>query len=188
METTEKEALAEKALKVNKIFDVFFPGNIGYKKITVKKLQLAGVDYEVYFPDDKVEYVDLKTGIGPDYSMKQEDYTSPHRIIGRQPALALEVYQYGQFTNTKSKMTDYFIYYLKDDYQEAFYLVPYIDVRNVCLKHKKTFKIENGIAKEVFNGEYTVHKSFNGTGDYIKVPASSVAVKEQKIFSQNIEL
>ena len=179
METTEKEKIAEKALKANKIFDIFFPGNIGYKKIITKKMQLAGVDYEVYMPNGETIYVDLKTGIGPDYSMKQEDYKTPHRIIGRQPALALEVYQYGLFTNTKGKLTDYFIYYIKDDYQEAFYLVPYVDVRNVCLKHKKTLSIVNGVAKETFNGEYTVYKSFNGTGDYIKVPANNIAVKER---------
>ena len=86
MNTTDKEKVAEKAIKETRIFDIFFPDNIGYKKISQKKMQLAGVDYEIYLPNGETVYIDLKTGIGSDYSMKSEDFVQERRIIGRMPA------------------------------------------------------------------------------------------------------
>lgn len=178
MNTTDKEKVAEKAIKETKIFDIFFPDNIGYKKITTKKMQLAGVDYEIYLPNGETVYIDLKTGIGPDYSMKPADFVEERRIIGRMPAVAVELYQYDIFTNTKGKLTDYFLYYIQDNFGAAFYLFDYDTIRNVSVEHKKKVVIENGKGKEVISGKYTPYTSFNGTGIYIKVPVEGFALKK----------
>lgn len=185
MDTKEKEKIGEQLLRKEHLIDYFFPENIGHKKISTKKLQLAGVDYEVYLPNNEIVYIDLKVCIGSDYSMKAKDYVAPTRVSGRRTAIPLEIYQNGIFTNTKGKLTDYFLYIVIDDYGKSIWLVPYEKVRDICLKHRKTATYENGILKTKWNGTQTVYTSFNGTGQYIKVGAYSISEKSKILGSEN---
>lgn len=183
METTDKEKIAYEAMKANNVLDHLFPGNNGFKWATEKKLQKAGVDIIVFTNYGEI-YIDLKTGIGPDYGMHEEDYRNKedYKPIGYDRGIAIEIDQktkFGSwfFTNTESKMSDYMIYYIKDNYNEYFALIDYNEIKKVSVAHKKTYELftdERGQEwyKEIWPGTYKVHISFNGTGHYIKYPLS----------------
>ena len=120
MNTTQvKEAIAEKVIRQHRIFErvctLFGFEYQGYKKITTKLLQKAGVDYTVWYNDDKEMYIDLKTGIGHDYTN----------------GIPLELTQNGFFTNRKDKKTTYDLYFLYDDYGIRMYLIPYKKIHDM---------------------------------------------------------
>ena len=180
METTEKESLAYEAMKANNVLDHMFPGNKGYKWVLDKKLQKSGVDIIVYTNYGEI-YIDLKTGIGSDYGMHADDYKEiTHVTTEYVPAIAIEIEQKSKFgdwwfTNSPSKMTDWMLYYTKDNIGEYFFLVPYEQVSRISMEHKKTYEKFVDAAgqewyKEVLPGTYKMHTSFNGTGHFIKVP------------------
>lgn len=154
MNTTQvKEAIAEKVIRQYRIFErmctLFGFEYQGHKKITTKLLQKAGVDYTVWYNDDKEMYVDLKTGIGHDYTQ----------------GIALELTQNGFFTNRKDKKTTYDLYFLYDEYGIRMYLIPYKKIHDICWD----------IYSRKDKSTYEWHTSFNGTGEYIKYPPEKIA-------------
>ena len=46
--TTAKEKWGEKAIKDNHLWDILFPDNLGWKKITNKREQKLGVDFKIH--------------------------------------------------------------------------------------------------------------------------------------------
>lgn len=151
--TQVKEKIAEKILREHKIFEkicmLLGYEYQGYKKITTKALQKAGVDYVIWYNDDKEMYIDIKTGIGIDYSN----------------GIALELTQYGTFTNRKDKKTTFDLYFLYDTYGIRVYLIQYKKINEVCWDIWKTRD----------QSTYTWYTSFNGTGEYIKYPPELIA-------------
>lgn len=156
MTTEEKEKSGLSLVTSN--LDKIFPGNTGYRLISDKKMQLAGVDFEVYF-GDTTWYIDLKSCIGPDYSMTSSDYIDKPARLVHSKAIPLEVSQYGEITCTKGKLTDFFLYVVQDRDGAGYKLLAYADAIRIVRKH---------LASPV----YTEHTSFNGTGVYIKIPVS----------------
>lgn len=175
--TALKEMIGEAIIKESRLFDLFFPDNIGFKKISSKKLQKAGADYEVYLSDNQTVYVDLKSLVGPDYTMYPDDYVSPKRIIKDQKAIVVEIYQNDLFTNYSSKMTDFVLYTIADSTGVYAYLVPYKAVVDLSKEHKAKYIVEGDIAKRVQSGYLKWYTSNNGSGIYIKVNAESIACK-----------
>lgn len=184
--TNDKEEWGYKVLKRYNILEEFF-GNIdGWKKERGKKNQKAGVDIWVY-KENKTIAIDVKVGIGADYSMKREDYLAEkinENYVGSK-AGAVELYQYDFFTNTKYKLTDYMLYIIWDNNGLDFYLIDYDTIRKVSLMNRHHFEKYMPDSTVTYKkvrepeAEYTEYESFNGTGIYVKVPMKQIA--EQQI-------
>lgn len=151
--TSLKELIGQKYISRNKVFKHFAESlgldYNGYKKVTSKKLQKAGVDYELY-AGDRTIYIDLKSLVGPSYEH-----------------IPLEITQSGLFTNHKGKMTDYVLYVVHDDKGARHKWITYDEIVEESLKWKP--KLES-------NGEYSFYKwaaevktSNNGSGKYVLV-------------------
>lgn len=185
--TLDKEAQGQQVIKTYRLFDTLFPNNEGYRKITTKKKQKAGVDYEVYMPGEKEPiYVDLKCLVGVDYSMTQDDYAkvndsteAPIRRI-RSKGVTLEVYQNKVFTYTKGKLTDYLLWVIIDKDGIFYYNMKYEDAHNICLAYKKESTIVDGICYWHYPEKniYKVHTSANKSGEYIKYPINAIKVED----------
>lgn len=153
--TNIKEAIAEKVIKDVKLFDficrLLGKEYNGYKKITSKLLQKAGVDYTLWVNEDEEINIDLKTGIGLDYTK----------------GIPIEINQNGFFTNRKDKKTDYDLYFLYDAYGIRIYFIPYKKIHDISwdVRTKK-------------ETSYPLHKSFNGSGEYILYPPENIAILE----------
>jgi hypothetical protein len=150
--TNVKEAIAEKIIKENKIFEkiCMLLGHEynGYKKVTAKALQKAGVDYIIWIDEDKQINIDIKTGIGMDYT---------HGI-------SIEITQNGYFTNRKDKQTDFDLYFLYDAYGIRIYLIPYKKIHDISWDvHTKK------------DTSFQKHTSFNGSGQYIMYPPEDIS-------------
>lgn len=180
--TQLKEMLGEEIIKRYHLFDTLFPNNIGYKKVTNRKLQLAGADYEVYIEgqNDPV-YIDLKSTVGPNYSMNEEDFdeVEPTEDLKIRKAAALEVYQNKIFTNNAGKITDYFLYIICDDSGVYFSLLSFNSVRNTCLKHKDDYIIKDGVGHLKQHYPFKRYISNNGTGVYIKYPVITTQLERR---------
>ena len=174
--TAMTEMLGEKIIKQFHIFDELFPDNIGYKKVCSKKLQKAGVDYEVY-NENEIIYIDIKVCVGPDYSMNADDFNN-HSDVIESKAVPIEIYQNNVFTNTKGKLTDYMLYIIADNSGISYSLLSYEDVMKISMDHKRKlecFDTEKGRdAKYINKGAYKWHTSNNGSGTYIKFPICPV--------------
>lgn len=171
----KKELIGEAYIKKEHIFDILFPNNIGFKKITNKKLQKAGADYIIFLPNDENVYIDIKSCIGKDYTMKTEDYVKPTRVIKGQDAIPVEIEQYGVFSNFSSKITDFILYLLFDESGMRYYLVDYHNVIvPISKEHKGKIVVKDGKAYKEQTGKYKWHFSKNGTGLFIKVPAKLI--------------
>lgn len=130
--TTAKEKWGEKAIKENHLWDILFPGNLGYKKITNKREQQLGVDFKIHTETGDVN-VDIKVCVGSSY-----------------PLLPIEIYQRSIrekdvpssyfFTNRESKLTDFFVYIMLDQKGFRVYKIPYDIVRTVSLKYRWHFE------------------------------------------------
>lgn len=178
IKTAMTEMLGEAIIKHFHLWDVLFPENTGYKKVTAKKLQKAGVDYEVYDADGEPIYIDIKVCVGPDYSMKEEDFNgTPARMI-LSSAVPIEIYQNNVFTNTKGKLTDYLLYIIAEDKGISYCLLNYEDVQKISVEHKKTYEIKDSVngkvAVQINKGAFKWHISNNGSGTYIKFPVNAV--------------
>lgn len=177
VKTAMTEMLGEAIIKHFNLWEVLFPDNNGWKKITAKKMQKAGVDYEVYSSTNETIYIDIKVCVGPDYSMKDEDFNgTPTRLI-RSAAVPIEIYQNEVFTNTKGKLTDYLLYIIAEDRGISYCLMPYEDVVNISLQHKKQYELQDSVNGRVAvltnKGAFKWHKSNNGSGTYIKFPVNT---------------
>lgn len=171
--TAATEMVGEKLLKKYNIFDKLFPNNTGYKKITNKKQQKAGVDYVVFNGDDET-YIDIKVCVGPDYSIKPEDFNNqPQRLISS-VAVPVEIYQNNVFTNVKGKLTDYVLYLIIDQSGYYFYMISYDELRQISLEHKIVHEVDNNVIVKRNKGKYKWHTSNNGSGCYIKIPVMAV--------------
>lgn len=177
MITAATEMCGEKYIKESHLFDLLFPDNIGWKKVTSKKLQKSGADYEIYFEyNDSFSslYIDIKVCIGPNYNMSSDDYNQPTRLC--QPVkkgVPVEIYQNDIFTFSKGKLTDYVLYIIMDEDGIFYKLFSYDEIRKICLEHKKEFDLRGGTATIVNKGKYKWHKSNNGSGIYIKIPITN---------------
>lgn len=162
--TAMKEMIGEGIIKKYNLFNVIFPDNIGYKKVTSKKLQKCGCDYQIFFQDKKSVFIDLKSLVGNDYDMVDKDYRDGghHEHDENTKGIALEIYQNGIFTNV-NKLTDYFLYTICDKDGISYCLISYKKVFDVC----KKYIIHMGV---VPINEFTMYKSNNNTGLYIKYP------------------
>lgn len=173
--TNEKEAIGKKALKKDRIIDLFWPDNIGYKWCSSVKMQKAGVDFTVYMPDGTERYVDLKVGIGPDYYMHKNDYNSEASYVSK-PGIAVEILQNGVFTNCSYKMTDYMLYYTEDGYGRRWYLYSYEDIKALSVQYAKYRTMMDGARIWPKDKKYAVQVSFNKTGHYIKAEYDEMPV------------
>lgn len=172
--TACKEMIGDAVIKQYHLFDKLFPDNIGYKKVTNKDLQLAGADYEVYVNENTTTYIDLKSCVGPDYSMKPEDFDmveATDELLARD-GIPIEIYQNGEFTNSKCKITSFMLYVICDVKGVRYCLVPYNEIRNFSLRHKDAYIIdkENNIAHLEKHYPFTRYTSNNGSGIYAKKP------------------
>lgn len=174
IKTATKEAIGEKIIKKYNLFDIIFPNNTGFRRITSEKLQKCGCDYEVFFENNTSVYIDLKSLVGEKYEMKAKDYRDNILHDEGKKGVAIEVYQYGIFTNV-GKMTDYFLYTICDSDGISYCLIPYDEI----LRLTKKYVIHMGIFP---TEKYMMQYSFNGTGIYIKYPVDvSFLFKKKKI-------
>ena len=180
--TTDKEKIGQDIIKQYHLWDILFPNNTGYKKVTNKKLQLSGVDYIVYDALGNSIYVDLKSCVGTDYTMHKEDYVNIPSRMFISKGIPLEVYQNSDFTYTKGKLTDYLLFIIKDDSGIYYYNMKYEDARNITKAYMKKITIVDGIAYERFplNNIYAVHTSNNKSGSYIKYPVGAIKLEDKK--------
>lgn len=162
LRTAKKEMIGKKVIKKYDLINRIFPENTGFRKVSSKKLQKCGCDYEVFF-DDKSIYLDLKSLVGEDYDMKDKDYRDglEHDNQGKK-GIVLEIYQNGIFTNV-NKLTDFFIYTICDKDGISYCVISYKKVVEIC----KKYIIHMGVVPV---NEYTMYQSNNGTGLYIKYP------------------
>ena len=160
----KKEEVGDSIIKEENLFVRFFPDMIGYKKITTKKLQKAGADYIIYFEDRDPIYIDIKVNIGSDYSMKPEDYIRKSHYVENEVALPIEIYQNKIFTNEKSKITDYMLYFILEEKRQICYLIDYIEIFKVSAYHCNFGKQDMK--------RFTLYRSNNKSGIYIKTPTS----------------
>lgn len=196
--TKAKEQWAENVLRENRIFELVAQevgiDYLGRKKITNKKLQKSGIDY-VLFGENKEINVDLKTGIGSDYSMRDEDWTIyPEKIIKEicddkslyvgHDGIAVEITQYDFFTNRKEKATDYDLYIQWDCSGIKVYLIDYKEINRVSNEnwwhfekcgHSTYLKVRGSTKYGPDKAFYALKTSFNGTGVYIKYPVEKIA-------------
>lgn len=159
--TTAKEKWGEKAIKENHLWDILFPGNLGYKKITNKREQQLGVDFKIHTETGDVN-VDIKVCVGSSY-----------------PLLPIEIYQRSIrekdvpssyfFTNRESKLTDFFVYIMLDQKGFRVYKIPYDIVRTVSLKYRWHFEevmTEKGLCYKCIK-DPELRRSWNKTGFYV---------------------
>ena len=161
--TTEKEKWGEKAIKENHLWDVLFPNNLGWKKITDKRQQKLGVDFKIFTENGDVN-VDIKVLIGPEYSegLPVEIYQRPVREA--------DIPSSYTFTNRSSKLTDWMVYIVLDRNGFSVYKIPYDTIRAVSLKYKFHYEevmTNKGLCTKCVK-DPALQKSFNGTGYYVK--------------------
>ena len=150
--TSLKELIGQKYIQRNRVFKDFVENTLkneynGYKKVSNKKLQKAGVDYIIYADNEEI-YVDIKSLQGPHYEH-----------------IPLELTQNNVWTNTKTKMTDYHLYIVHDDGQPRHKWVDYETIVKECAKYKPT--IENNGNCCFYKWDPAVYTSNNGSGKYI---------------------
>jgi len=155
--TSLKELIGQKYIARNRVFKRFIEDDLhyeylGYKKVTDKRKQKAGADYEVFYNDDGVEkklYVDLKSLQGPHYEQ-----------------IPLELEQNGIWTNGKNKITDYHLYIVHDDGEPRHKWIPYDTIVKECAKYRPQIEHNGNVC--FFKWADEVYTSNNGSGKYIK--------------------
>lgn len=171
--TAATEMVGEKIIKQHTLWNTLFPNYKSVKKVTNKKNQKQGIDYIIVTDDDEEVFVDIKVQIGPDYSPKQDDYKTPHRILSNTKVAALELYQ-NNIPSLLGKKTDYFLFITVDESGIYYGLLPYEQAVNIIKEHLMTHKVENGVAKVDWPGYLNHYTSNNGSGIYIKYPLTVV--------------
>lgn len=162
--TTAKEKWGEKALKENNLWDILFPNNLGWKKITDKRQQKLGVDFKIHTDSGDVN-VDIKVCVGFNYTegLPCEIYQRPVR----EP----DVPSSYSFTNRSSKLTDWMVYIVLDKAGFRVYKIPYSVIHSESVKYKwRTVETmsDKGLCYKLEKHE-ALQKSFNGTGWFVKV-------------------
>lgn len=182
--TWEKEKIGEYLITKKKLFKLFTESNnlvyLKNKKVRNPDLQKREVDYVVYtnepiprknYYDCYMDYfgdssdkkgkitIDLKCCIGIDYSMKADDYNNNINEAEGVMGIPIEIKQNGEITFQQDKIyTDYFLYIIVDKH----------GVYYKFIKAEIIIKIVNQVLEG--NAKYKIHTSFNGSGEYIKVP------------------
>lgn len=173
--TCDKEREAEEIINLYNVWE-----KCGFKfkeKVTDKKRQKEGIDFLVTDERGDVYNIDLKTEIGPSYDMVIDDFRDPQYFISAK-GLVLELYQSGIFTNTSTKKTDFMLYILKDNSGIYYALVPYKWIHEMSMKLRGGYKdvfIDNVHYREyceMGGKKLKPHKSFNGSGVFVKLPYS----------------
>lgn len=196
--TKAKEKIADNILKYYGIFELLAEqlgiDYQGHRKITSKKLQKSGVDY-VMFGENREINIDLKTGIGLDYTMKEEDWVLPtdkniHDVTNDKnmyrghEGIAVEITQYDLFTNRKEKATDYDLYLMYTASGINIYLIDYAEINRISNENYYHYekaglsmylRVRGSRKYGPEKAYYEIHKSFNGTGEYIKFPVEKIA-------------
>lgn len=162
--TTAKERFGERAIKENHLWDILFPGNLGYKKITNKREQKLGVDFKIHTDSGDVN-VDIKVCVGFNYT----------------EGLPLEIYQRSireadipssySFTNRSSKLTDFIVYIVLDNVGFRVYKIPYSVIHAESVKYKwKTVEVmsDKGLCYKLEKSP-ELQKSWNKTGWFVKI-------------------
>lgn len=142
------EMLGESIINKYNLFNVFFK-NCSFEIVKDNSLQQKGADYIV----NKNIYVDLKMNCGYNYNMTREDYIDNKRIP-LMKGIPVEIKQYGKFTNTDKKITNYMLYLIVDEDGIFYDLIDYNEIKKISLNHEN----------------YAEHISKNKTGVYIKWP------------------
>jgi hypothetical protein len=162
--TSAKELICNKLIKRGKLFERFCKSMgwqyNGYKKISSAKMQRAGVDFVIHCNINGMEkdiYIDLKGCVGTKYDFAP-----------------VEIYQNNQFTNTKSKLTDYMLYIAVDDYKPPrFRFISYDEICRYSLTYKHKVEYNGDIA--FFKRHPDCKISNNGSGEYV---VSDFEIKE----------
>ena len=161
--TTAKEKWGEKAIKENHLWDILFPNNLGWKKITDKRQQKLGVDFKIHTENGDVN-VDIKVLIGPDYPLLPLE-------IAQRPLREPDTLSSYTFTNRSSKLTDWMVYLVLDKSGFRVYKIPYSVIHAESIKYKfKTVEVmcDKGLCYKWVKHE-SLQKSFNGTGYFVKI-------------------
>lgn len=139
--TATKELIGESYIKEFNIWERLFPSYRSIERITSEKLQREGIDYII----NNDTFVDIKCDIGPDYANH----------------IPIELTQYGEFTNTFDKKTDYIVHIIIDDFKERVVMINYKWVRRYCEKVMKDLESNTPTV--------AIYNSSNGTGKYTMV-------------------
>lgn len=162
--TTAKEKWGEDAIKENHLWDILFPNNLGWKKITDKRQQKLGIDYKIHTDSGDVN-VDIKVCIGSDYSEGL-----PCEIYQR-PVREADIPSSYTFTNRSSKLTDWMVYIVLDRAGFRVYKIPYSVIHAESVKYRwKTVEVmsDKGLCYKL-EKHPSLQKSFNGTGWFVKI-------------------
>jgi hypothetical protein len=162
--TTAKEKWGEKAIKENHLWDILFPNNLGWKKITDKRTQKLGVDFKIHTDSGDVN-VDIKVCVGSNYTegLPVEIYQRPVREA--------DIPSSYTFTNLSSKLTDWMVYLVLDNAGFRVYKIPYSVIHAESVKYKwKTVEVmsDKGLCYKL-EKHPALQKSFNRTGWFVKV-------------------
>lgn len=186
IKTAAKEMIGEAVIKKFNLFNKIYPNSIGYRKVTNKKLQKAGADYEVFFEDEDPVYVDLKSSVGLNYDMDKEkdfDIVEPTEDLLKRKGAPIEIYQDTNgmkvFTFTNGKVTDTVLFIFCDKDGISFCNMDYTEVRNFALKHKDDY--EKRDVDFVMKKRYPFkrQRSGNGTGIFAKCPVFTVKLERR---------
>lgn len=162
--TTAKEKWGENAIKENHLWDILFPGNLGWKKITDKRLQKLGVDFKIHTEEGDVN-VDIKVCVGCNYT------EGLPLEIAQRPVREPDTLSSYTFTNRSSKLTDWMVYLVLDNAGFRLYKIPYNVIHTESVKYKfKTVEImtNHGLCYK-WEKHPALQKSFNNTGFFVKV-------------------
>lgn len=162
--TTAKEKWGEDAIKENHLWDILFPENLGYKKITDKRQQKLGVDFKIHTETMDVN-VDIKVCVGFNYTegLPLEIYQRPVR--------EMDVPSSYTFTNRSSKLTDFIVYIVLDNVGFRVYKIPYSVIHDESIKYKwKTMETmtNRGLCYKL-EKHPALQKSWNNTGYFVKI-------------------
>lgn len=169
--TKATEMLGEKIIKKYQLFDLKFADNLGFKKECNPTYQRSGIDYWIFGKDGNKITVDVKTNVGTNYYMKQDDYNSKEDILkGDIKGIPLEIYQYNEFTHPRNKLTNWLLNIVCDTDGIWVKWLDYATVSSVCYDHTRRYKVHEGKVGIYNDGTYSWHISNNNSGIYIKYP------------------
>lgn len=180
LRTESKELVGEAIIEKYGLLRQYFPECLKWYQVKDVDLQRAGVDYIVELIDSSKVNIDLKVCIGPDYSMKAEDFAADVESTDLgQPAIPVEIYQYGIFTNSEAKATNYMLYIVIDNKHGCrSYLIRYAKIMQLSKAHIARYSQYGEFQVKDQVGKYKWHNSYNNTGVYIKVPVFKYSCKE----------
>lgn len=162
--TTAKEKWGEKVIKENHLWDILFPNNLGWKKITDKRQQKLGIDFKIHTESEDIN-VDIKVCVGFNYTEGL-----PLEIYQR-PVSEADIPSSYSFTNRSSKLTDFIVYLVLDNAGFRVYKIPYSVIHAESVKYKwRTVEVmsNRGLCYRLEKPS-ELQKSWNGTGYFVKI-------------------